>query len=139
MKRIFPALLIAAALAPVLAQEVPNDEQQAIKTLQSDAAVPEKEAVCLQLKRSGTAKSVPALAALLSDEPLSQWALDALETMPCAEAGEALCEALRTTAGKTKAGVAHALGVRREQRALQELAGLLADPDPLVASSAAWG
>jgi len=137
MRTRYFALLMGSALigTPVLAES--NDEQQAIKVLQSAAGESEKEDACRKLKVVGTAQSIPALVPLLGHEHLYQWALDVLETMPCAEAGEALCAALGTTSGKNRAGVAHALGIRRERKALPDLIKLLADADGLVASSAA--
>ncbi|MCX6908108.1 MAG: HEAT repeat domain-containing protein, partial [Verrucomicrobia bacterium] len=135
MKHITLTLLAAAALA--LSANA-STEQDALAILQDAAATPAaKDAAFLQLKQTGTAKSVPLLASLLADEDRWQWALDALETIPCPEAGKALCAALRSTAGKTKAAVAHALGERRERRAVPELAKLLADADAMLASSAA--
>jgi HEAT repeat protein len=135
MKHITLTLLVAATLAVVANV---NTEDEALAVLQDAAATPAaKDAAFLQLKQTGTAKSVPLLASLLNGEDRWQWALDALETMPCPEAGKALCAALRSTAGKTKAAVAHALGERRERRAAPELAKLLADSDAILASSAA--
>ena len=64
-------------------------------------------------------------------------ALDALETMPCAEAGEALRTALGSTNGKAKAAVAHALGERHDTIAVPDLIKLLADNDPMIAESSA--
>jgi hypothetical protein len=58
-----------------------TNEQQLIQVLQSKAALMDKDAACVQLKRIGTARSVPALAALLTDEQLSQSARYALEAM----------------------------------------------------------
>lgn len=137
MKRLSIALPIISALIcpPVLAES--KDERNAVKVLESASSEIEKEAACRQLKRIGTAKSVPALASLLTDEPLAQWALSALETMPCPEAGQALVAGLYTTVAKTRAGIAHALGQRRDRRALPALVKLLTDPEVMVARTAA--
>src|SRR5438105_360328 len=64
-----------------------NSEEQLIQVLQSGASPAEKDAACAQLKWTGTARSVPALAALLPDEQLSHSARYALESMRLAEAG----------------------------------------------------
>lgn len=112
-------------------------ERTAIAVLQSSAAMAQKEAACLRLKEIGTAASVPALASLLTDDGLAQWALDALETLPAPEANDALLAALPAVAGKTKAGVIHALGIRREPRAAPELAKLVRALDGVVAVAAA--
>jgi HEAT repeat protein len=138
MKHITLILLILAALASQAFSAESNAEQEALAVLQDAAAAPAaKDAALLQLKQIGTAKSVPTLASLLSDEDRWQAALDALETMPCAEAGKALCAALRSTTGKTKAAVAHALGERRERHSLPALVILLTDNDAAVAKASA--
>ena len=51
-----------------------DDEQALIAALQADKPVGDKAAACLNLKRVGTARAVPALAALLTDKDLSHWA-----------------------------------------------------------------
>lgn len=112
-------------------------EQELIDVLKSNAGLQEKDAACAELKRVGTALSVPALAALLSDKALSLSARYALESMPAPEAGLALVQGLEMTSGLIKAGIIHSLGRRRETRACPALKGLLADPDPNLASAAA--
>ena len=79
-----------------------NDEAGQISVLQSPSSPQQKDAACVWLKRNGTAKSVPALAALLTDEQLSQSARYALESMPGPEAGDALIAALAQTSGLLK-------------------------------------
>src|SRR5215470_14634695 len=59
-----------------------NEEQQLIRLLQSNASPREKDAACTRLKRIGTEHSIPALAALLTDDQLSHSARYALESMP---------------------------------------------------------
>src|SRR6186713_775694 len=105
MKKIILILLVLCGIArlPVFAQA--TNETALIQVLQSNATPAEKEAACLRLKQIGTVKSVPALATLLADVHLYQSACDALETMPAPEAGQALQAALKTSAGKTKAGI----------------------------------
>ena len=67
-----------------------DEEQDLIATLQSSAGVPQKCAACQKLRIIGTARVVPALAALLGEERTSHAARYALEAMPCPEAGAAL-------------------------------------------------
>jgi HEAT repeat protein len=114
-----------------------NEEQQLITVLQSDSSPTKKDAACARLKRIGTDESVPALAALLTDEQLSHSARYALESMPSAKAGEALVNALTKTSGLTKVGIINSLCFRDEQRAVPALAPLLTDPNALVAAAAA--
>jgi len=128
-------IICAAATRPAMAQG--GEEAQLIAVVQSAAAPGEKEDACRRLKLIGTAQAVPALATLLANEHLYQAACDGLAAMPFAEAGEALRAALKTTAPKAKAGVIHALGERRDRTALPELASLLTDSDPLLATYSA--
>ncbi|MFA6561392.1 MAG: HEAT repeat domain-containing protein [Verrucomicrobiia bacterium] len=132
-------LIIAATLAtfqsPLRAADATEEEQIAI--LQSAALPQQKDAACAQLKRIGTARSVPALALLLVDEQLSHSARYALESMPLPEAGAALVGALDKTTGLTKTGVIISLGNRRETTALPALVKLLSDSDSACASAAA--
>ena len=114
-----------------------DEERQLIAVLQSDSSPTKKDAACARLKRIGTDQSVPALAALLTDEQLSHSTRYALESMPSAKAGEALVNALAKTSGLTKVGIINSLCFRDEQRAVPALAPLLTDPNALVAAAAA--
>jgi HEAT repeat protein len=114
-----------------------NEEQQLIGVLQSSQSPREKDAACARLKRIGTAQSVPALAALLTDEQLSHSARYALESMPSTKAGQALTDALGKTSALTKVGIINSLGFRHETQAVPALATLLTDQDPHVAAAAA--
>ena len=114
-----------------------GSEQQLVDILKSGASPQEKDAACAELKRAGTARSVPALAALLGDPDLSHSARLALESLPYPEAGAALVEALDKTTGQLKAGIIHSLGLRRESRATPALIKLLDDADPKLARAAA--
>ncbi len=112
-------------------------EQTQMDVLRSGAAAPQKSTACQQLRVIGTAKCVPALAALLGDERLSQAARYALEGMPCPEAGAALREALGKTSGLLKVGVIDSLGWRRDVAAAPVLVPLLSSSEAPIASAAA--
>lgn len=124
----FVALLLAGYGLSVMAQEK-LDEAALIAVLQSDAGWQDKQAACRGLRRVGTAKAVPALAALLNDKELSHMARYALEPMPFPEAGRALRDALPKTEGMPKMGVVISIGVRRDPDAVSLLTPLLKDPD----------
>ncbi len=128
-----PATNAAAASPDTLRAE----EDKEIAVLQSDASPKEKDAACAKLKRIGTERSVPALAALLTDEKLSQSARYVLEPMQSPEAGKALLAALSKTSGMTKAGIINSLAYRGETSAVPALTALLSDQDPAVAKAAA--
>lgn len=133
MNRILLACLITFAATTARADE----EQDLIAILQSAATVPQKCAACQKLRTIGTAKSVPALAALLGVERTSHAARYALEAMPFPEAGTALREALDKNSGLIKAGLIDSLGWRREPPSVPLLTPLLADADTTIAGAAA--
>ena len=68
----FTALLAIAVVlgfaAPAVAEELPS-EASLIAVLQSDADWGEKQAACRYLRRIGTEESIPALVALLPQQP----------------------------------------------------------------------
>jgi HEAT repeat protein len=115
----------------------PGEEQQLIGVLQSSSSPAEKDAACARLKKIGTDRSVPALAALLTDEQLSHSARYALESLPSKKAGQALTAALGKTSGQTKVGIINSLGMRGEKQAVPALGKLLSDKDDQVAAAAA--
>ena len=129
--------LLLMALPAVLGAAESDEEAGLVGVLQSNASGAEKDAACVRLKQIGTAGAVPALASLLTDTTLSHSARYALESMPFAQAAEALCGALAKTTGETRAGIIDSLGVRAERKAVPALATCLADADAMVASSAA--
>jgi len=136
----FGILLLTCLSPPIRAAEAPN-EQQLIQVLQSDGGPKEKDAACSKLKRIATAASVPALAALLTDEQLSHSARYVLEPMPMPEAGTALIKALGKTSGQVRIGIINSLAVRREVNAAAPLTKMLADSDvsAAIAATAALG
>jgi len=131
-------LLLCACLILATAPARAADEQALIATLQASSNPSDVWAACQQLRLRGTARSVPALAALLVREETSHAARHALEAMPCPEAGAALRQALGQTAGLVKVGIIHSLGWRGEAEAVLLLRPLLEDADTTVASAAAW-
>ena len=115
----------------------PPDERQLIELLQSDAPPQEKAITCKRLAVFGTKDAVPALGALLADKELSSWARIALEAIPGPAADDALREALGKTDGRLLVGVINSIATRRDDNAVDELAGRLTDSDAQVASAAA--
>lgn len=112
-------------------------EQDLIAILQSQAGAPQKWAACQSLRTIGTPKAVPTLAALLTDESLSQAARHALDALPYPEVGAVLREALGKTSGLLKAGIIDSLGWRVELESVPLLTPLLPDSDTNVAAAAA--
>src|SRR5262249_45695925 len=114
-----------------------NEEQKLISVLQSGVSLTDKDAACARLKFIGTARCVPALAALLTDEQLSHSARYALQPMQEPEAAQALVDGLAKTKGLLTVGLINSLGARAESRAVPELGTLLQDSDATVAVAAA--
>ena len=136
MKCIHISLLIGLFLLNASASGA-DEEADFISILKSNAGVPAKCAACFQLRRVGTARSVPALARLLGQERLSHAARHALEGMPHPEAGAALRQALGESSGLNKAGLIDSLGWRAEPEAVPLLIPLLSDEDATIAAAAA--
>jgi len=95
-----------------------------------------KQFVCRMLRRIGSAKSVPALAGMLSGKELSHMARFALQFMPAPEAGVALRDALNELDGDLKIGVVGSLGQRGDREAVGQLARLVTDRDRDLARAA---
>ncbi|MDW8309301.1 MAG: HEAT repeat domain-containing protein [Verrucomicrobiales bacterium] len=117
--------------------ELHRTEAELLGVLESDAPNVAKAEACKHLRLVGTARAVPALSALLTNEPLAQAARHALEAIPGAEADAALRDALAKTTGLLRAGIADSIGWRQDARAVPALTSLLGDADPTVASAGA--
>ncbi|MCC6698174.1 MAG: HEAT repeat domain-containing protein [Candidatus Hydrogenedentes bacterium] len=130
--------LLAASTGAMATEDTVNNEEELIKTLQrADADWQVKQEACRGLRRIGTEKSIPALAALLNDEKLGHLARFALEPMPYPEAGQTLRDALAASAGAQKTGLIISLGYRRDADAVELIASALADADAATAAAAA--
>jgi HEAT repeat protein len=141
--RIHPVLIVTLLLAftvPILAQTVApkSDEAKLIAVLKSaDASRKDKADACRLLAIIGGKDSIAPLAALLGNEELSHNARYALEPNPDPAVDEALREALGKVRGGPLVGVIGSIGVRRDAKAIDALAKLLGDSDPVVARAAA--
>jgi HEAT repeat protein len=127
------ALLCASSFAASNSDE----EDNLIRVLQSNASPAEKDAACARLKIIGTARAVPALSSLLTDDQLSHSARYALESMDLADADTALLSALDKARSLTKIGIINSLGMRGDPRAVPALGVLARSGDAPVALAAA--
>jgi len=133
-------LILAAVLLATTAAESFAQEAKLVAVLRSsEATLEEKATACRLLTRIGTKEAVPALAALLGDEKLSQRARNALEAIRDPSADDALREALGKVQGRLRLGVIASLGVRRDAKAVPALAELLKQPDTAAAAARALG
>ncbi len=126
--------LLATFVAHSFAQEA-----KLLAVLRSKATLQEKSAACRQLSRIATKEAVPTLAALLADEKLSHMARYALEPIQDPSVDDALRAALGKVQGRPRLGVIGSLGVRRDAKAVDALAGLLGEADAAQAAARALG
>ena len=119
------------------AQQIPNEDELLATLTAPSSTWDQKQNACRGLKRMGTNKSIPALAALLNDEKLSHMARFALESNPSDQAGAVLRDAVGTTTGTQRMGVVITLGARRDAKATSLIAPLLKDADVNTARAAA--
>lgn len=126
----------------VVATRGDADARKALESRLAEVLKPEssraaKDYVCRKLMLVGTAASVPALAALLTDKDNAHMARYALERIPAPEAAAALRDALPKVSGALKIGMVGSLGARRDAASVPLLAALLADADAAIADAAA--
>src|SRR4051812_23650280 len=114
-----------------------DKEKEALAVLRSDAPKADKAIACKKLAIDGSGAAVGELARLLPDPELQSWARIALEAIPGSEADEALRKAADTLEGRLLVGVINSIGVRRDAKAVDQLAKRLEDKDAVVASAAA--
>lgn len=114
-----------------------NQEKKLIAVLKSNAEYKEKSDACRELALIGTSSAVPALAALLTDEKLSHMARYGLEPIPYPAVDDVLRDAISKVKGPQLAGVISSIGIRRDEKAVGALVGLLKDPDAAIAQEAA--
>lgn len=128
---------IEAEIRKTPVEQYPAIEQRLLNVLKDPAAtVDGRRFVCRLLGMVGSAKSVPALAELLSHEQLAHPARMALEPMADPSAGAALRAAMPKLKGKLLAGVITSLGMRRDNEAVPAIARAALDGDPAVADAA---
>lgn len=115
-----PIANIEAEIRKATPVEYPAIETKLLVAIQ-DATTDAKRLLVRQLATVGSAKCVPVLAAMLTDEQLSDSARLALEPMPNAEAGKALRDALSSAKGKLLEGIIGSVAIRRDEAAIPAL------------------
>ena len=134
IRSLIPAVLVLSLVGCVTAPK--PQETAALAVLASGADLHEKARACQELSAYGGPAAVPALAALLEQEHLADYARSGLEGIQDPAAGKALRQALRRVSGRQLAGVVNSLGVRREIAAVPDLQGLALDAKRGVSSEA---
>ncbi|MCX6950952.1 MAG: hypothetical protein NTV51_02015 [Verrucomicrobia bacterium] len=126
----FRSLLTALVVLPLAVCAAPAAHPAstaALRVLASGADLHEKARACQELGSFGGPEAVPALAALLDQENLADYARSGLEGIKDPAAGKALLAALPKLNGRLLSGVVNSLGVRREVAAVPELKALVFD------------
>jgi HEAT repeat protein len=117
------------------------DQAALIRILEEPGSEPatvfRKGIACKRLAVIGTKEAVPPLAALLGDDRVSDYARDALESMPDPAADEALRAALPKLKGLLLIGTINSLRRRRDLKAVEPLSKLVHGGDAAVARAAA--
>jgi hypothetical protein len=111
-------------------------ERRFAAVLDSPAPRAAKQYVCRQLALIGTAASVPALAARLTDKDESHMARFALERCPAPEAAAALRRALGEVAVDLQIGMLASLAARRDAASVPAIAALVTGDSPVAAAAA---
>lgn len=102
----------------------------------SGATFEARQFCCRQVGLIGSAKEVPALAALLGDKALGEEARFAMERIPGPEALTALREGLDNASGLARVGLVNTLGERRDEKSIKAIVACMVDKDARVAGAA---
>lgn len=117
------------------------DQTALIRILEEPGSEPatvfRKGIACRRLAVIGTKEAVAPLAALLGDDRVSDYARDALESMPDPAAEEALRAALPKLKGLLLIGTINSLRRKRDLKAVEPLGKLVYGADAAVARAAA--
>jgi hypothetical protein len=139
------AAVLALAVAPAVARAQSNAKEimakkpaELVEILKNPkASIFEKAKACQRLAVVGSKDAVPALAALLPDEKLNEYARFGLEGIPDPAADEALREATAKLHGRQLVGVLDSLGQRKDAKAVGLLSNFINGADAAAASAAA--
>ncbi len=113
-----------------------NIETGLDRLIAGDATYEARRFACLQLAVIGSDRSLATLAGLLQSGETAGIACYALSALPSAKAVEILRDALPAARGPAQAQIIEALGARRDDRSVRQLAPLARDPDAAVARAA---
>ena len=129
--------MIQTALADSNRAQVAQIEQGLVAVLKDPAATfAGKQEACRMLWEIGGPASVPTLAALLTDEKLSDDARFGLERNMDPSAGQALRDALRSAQGNPLIGLINSVGDRGDAAAVGLLKPLVTNSDGATANAA---
>lgn len=114
------------------------DSESAIALLKDASATEfQKSKASMRIAQVGTKEAVPALAALLTDEKLSDYARFGMVPIPDPSVDVALRDALARTKGQQRLGVIASIGQRKDTAAVPVLSKYLYSTDAALAEAAA--
>jgi type 1 glutamine amidotransferase/HEAT repeat protein len=117
--------------------EIKEDvESELTDFLDSDASLPAKRIACEFLSIYGGDDSIPIISDMMYDSSTSDMAFFALERIPGDLSNQVFREALNETNGKEKVRVITVLGDRQLKDSIKDIAPLVWDTDPRIASAA---
>jgi HEAT repeat protein len=122
-------LALSCSSASEVADPRGGEEDRFLAILESGTDFYERAEAAKRLGIVGSARAVPALAALLGDPELSHPARMALEAIPDPSAAEALRSALPRLEGSLLVGAVNSLGVLRDADSVPSLAALFSSGD----------
>ena len=118
-------------------EQFPQIEAKLIAVLDApNATMPGKQFACQMLRIVGSAKCVPAVAKLLTDEKLSHIARQVFLGMINPAVEESLRQALGQTQGNLRIGIINTIGDRKDQSSLKSVAVLVSGQDEATARAA---
>jgi HEAT repeat protein len=132
----------AAQVAETLLQKTPVEQHGAIETAlialvaNKDATQDGKAEACRMLQQIGTEKCIPAVAGLLQDAILSDYARLVLQRLASEQADEAMRSALGRAPDQAKIGILGSLGERQDRKAVKDIAPLATHSDVALAAAA---
>ena len=128
---------IEAEVRKATPAQYPAIEAKLIEIVSSADATPEaKGFACRQLRVVGSAKCIPAVAKLLTDENARTWRGMRWSRILDPAAGAALRDAMSGAQGKVLAGVISSIGRRRDAQAIEALKKLAGAEEEMIASAA---
>lgn len=111
-------------------------ESLLVGVLEKEIPASAKQMICPFLAPIATARSIPLLQKMLTDERQSALALTVLQYIKDPAADQALVKSLPKTRSLTKTGILNVLGIRENPENLKVLKKLISDADPVVSQAA---
>jgi HEAT repeat protein len=110
-------------------------ESMMIDALNTKISLASKQMICSFLTPIATAKSIPVLKEMLTDDQLSASALSVMQMIPDPAVDQILVKALSVTNGLTKVGIVNVIAIRKDKSTVKALSKLIFDEDIILAKA----